>query len=94
MTAAPNPAPDEDQPRTIEQPCSHCGHVREVLNGAHYRRLRHLSKLTLVEMGRLCGVGYSHLGKMERGREAFQPKYAECYERLFDRRRKAGEDWG
>lgn len=80
-----------DIPRELPHVCAHCGGDAPILNGAFYRNLRELAKLTLVEMGRVCQVGYGQLGRMERGEERFLPKYAALYLRLFERRRKAGD---
>lgn len=97
MSLAAKTVPDEDQPRTIEQPCSHCGQAREVLNGEHFGHQRRQAKITLVEMKRIfktCGelVSVSYLSQMERGLRPFPAKFEVIYVRLLDRRRRSGED--
>lgn len=62
------------------------------LDGRHFRGLRKKAHLTLVEVGRLCRLSPSHLSAMEVGEHPFKPEIAALYERLFDRRRKAGDE--
>lgn len=61
-------------------------------NPAYYRHLRKTAKITLVEMGRICGVDWSYLAYMERGKFPFLRKYAEMYDRLLDRKLRAGKE--
>ena len=78
----------------ITRPCAACNGSGTVtaLDGRHFRRLRELSKVTLTEMARICRVGRSHLSRMERGQGTFQPRFAELYQRLFDRRQKSRDE--
>jgi transcriptional regulator with XRE-family HTH domain len=79
-------------PRQIERECHDCGGMTMAYNGAYFRNLREQAKLTLAEMARaIGGVTGSHLSRMELGYERFLEQYARAYERLFERRRKAGE---
>lgn len=89
-------APLEDRrigaiPRTLPHDCKECGGSAPVLNGAYFRNLRQLAKLTIKEMARVCGVSTAYLSRMELGEAPFSPKCGELYERLFERRRKAGD---
>lgn len=79
-------------PRMTTRRCSGgCGCTRPALNGAWYRRLRVDAKVTLKEMAEICEVSVAYLSRMERGRLEFLPEYAAFYDRLFERRRRAGE---
>lgn len=80
-------------PREISIPCpEHCSAgAKVVLNGEYFRNLRKQADLTIVEMAQIVGCGFSVLGKMERGEVAFSLDYARLYERVADRRRRAGD---
>lgn len=79
--------------REVFSQCTWCAGRgrRRVLNGLHFRRMRQAAKVTLTEMARVCGVSHAHLSRMELGRGVdFLPRFAELYDRLFERRRRAG----
>jgi hypothetical protein len=94
----------EKIPREITRPCKRCGHRRKELNGPFFRLRRKLAKVTLREMASMFGasglpldgvrngVSLQLLSRMERGDVPFAPKYAEVYDRLFERRERAGGD--
>lgn len=74
-------------------PCPKCvGGIVTSPNPAYYRKMRKDAKLTLVEMGKICGVDWSYLAYMERGKFPFLRKYADMYDRLLKRIDRAGEE--
>ena len=92
--AAAAKIPREVTRPAITRPCPAChgeGTVT-VLDGRHFRKLRELSGVTLTEMARICDVSRPHLSRMERGEQTFQPRFADLYQRLFDRRQKSGDE--
>jgi hypothetical protein len=86
-------SPSASIPREITRPCNECngaGHGT-VPNPEFFRRMRIRAGLTLKEMGRVLGVSYSAVSLMEHGRQAIRPEHVAIYDRLFERRRRAGE---
>ena len=91
-------------PRYLARPCPRCGHRSRVLNGWFFRNRRRLAALTLREMatcfgpsalahgGVRLGVSVAHLSRMERGDSPFPPRIAAAYDRLFERRGRAGAE--
>lgn len=82
-------------PRQVWRPCPRCGHKHLEFNGAFYRARRKAAGLTLKEVARTINVlkppSVPLLSHMEMGRRTFQARYALAYDRLFERRRRAGE---
>lgn len=80
-------------PREITRPCPHCdGGFETFINGEFIRQERIEAHVTLSQAARACGISAAHMSRMELGGETFQRGYAEICERLFERRRRAGNE--
>ena len=76
---------EEEIPREIVRPCSHCDKPRLVLNGAYYQDMRKKAGLTLVFMSGPCKCSVNLLSLIERGESPFLAKYAKVYDEVCSR---------
>lgn len=62
------------------------------INPAYMKQKRIAAHVTQSQAASACGISTSHMSRMERGEETFQRGYAAICERLFERRRRSGNE--